>query len=100
MIPAKGGLRRIRAAHDAHIEAVEGPPLPSLSRAQVEALLSYGYPGEGRARLTAGAPRTLAALERLGLVVWVSPRPPEGGGWVPTEAGHRVIRVVRRARAA
>lgn len=76
---------------------VEGPPLPTLTRAQVATLLSYD---DRLRRLTAGKLVTLAALERFGLVWRVPPATGVYAQWVPTEAGHRVLRLLRRARAA
>lgn len=96
--PSSGGLTDVRAEHERHVEAVEGPPLPFLSRPQREALLSYSTMIH---RLTAGRGITLDALARAGLLVVVAPLPGEvGGQWVPTEAGLRVIRLLRRPRAA
>lgn len=90
--PSKGGLSAVRGEHERHIVRAEGPALPELTRAQRTALLSYRL---GPDILTSGKPRTVERLARLGLVTCVSP---VDGWWRPTEAGHRVIRLLRRAQ--
>ena len=96
--PTLGGLREVRRAHERHIEQVEGPPLPPLTRAQVDALLSHD---EAVGGLTAGRWETLRALERAGLARYERPLRGEfSGRWVPTVGGWRVIEMLRRARPA
>lgn len=96
--PSQGGLAVVRGQHAQHIEAVEGPPLPPLTRPQTDALLSYNATLNA---LTQGRAVTLAALCRYGLVRLEAPSPGQvGGWWTPTERGQRVIRLLRRARAA
>lgn len=100
LAPHAGGLKAVRAQHHAHVVAVEGPPLPKLTRAQVELMLSWD---EAARQLRPPGPpagerwhASADSLVRLRLLRFQpGQRAYRPDGLEPTQLGMRVIRLLR-----